>query len=88
MSDEACPFCGSKKRRIRHNKWHVREVFCANCWRCLNVEEVRRRTGLAEMAAREGKLDEFYMGTYEPSQGQEDPGTGREDEVLSEETEE
>lgn len=40
------------------------------------------------MAAREGKLDEFYMGTYEPSQGHEDLSTGEEGEVLSEETEE
>ena len=33
----------------------------------MNSESVRRRTWLAEMASRDGKMDEFYMDTYEPS---------------------
>jgi hypothetical protein len=65
--DEKCPYCGSKERQVRYNKWHVREVYCTSCWRCLNRESVRRRTWLAEMASKEGRINEFYIGTYEPS---------------------
>ena len=65
--DEKCPHCGCTERFVRHNKWHVREVYCAECTRCLNRESVRKQTWLAEMASKEGKISEFYMGTYKPS---------------------
>jgi hypothetical protein len=50
-----------------YNKWHVREIYCGECHICLNKEQVRQHTKLAEMAAKEGKLDELYLGKYEPS---------------------
>lgn len=52
----------------RYNKWHVKEIYCNECYRCLNQQQVRERTRLAEMAAKEGKINEFYMGTYVPSE--------------------
>ncbi len=67
MTEEECPYCGSTSRRTMYNKWHVREVYCGECFRCLNPEHVREKTRLAEMASKEGKMVEFYMGTYSPS---------------------
>ncbi|TFF91350.1 hypothetical protein EU545_04415 [Candidatus Thorarchaeota archaeon] len=66
MSEEPCPECGSTKRKIRHNKWHVKEIYCDECHICLNREEVTERTRLAEQAAQEGKLNEFWEGRYRP----------------------
>jgi transcription initiation factor TFIIIB Brf1 subunit/transcription initiation factor TFIIB len=66
MTDEPCPECGSTERVKRYNKWHVKEIYCANCNSCLNADEVRERTRLAEMASREGKLNEFWEGRYHP----------------------
>jgi hypothetical protein len=54
-----------------YNKWHVKEVYCGECFRCLNQDDVIERTRLAEMAASEGKLLEFWNGTYEPSSDEE-----------------
>ncbi|MBD3404973.1 MAG: hypothetical protein GF411_02420 [Candidatus Lokiarchaeota archaeon] len=69
MTDvEPCPYCGSTKRRKRYNKWHIREMYCGECHRCLNQDQVRERTRLAEMASDEGKLDEFYTGEYKPTE--------------------
>ncbi len=68
MNEDSCPYCGNVGRLIRYNKWHVREVYCNNCYRCLNQDYVRKQTRLAEMASSEGKIDEFYMGMYKPSE--------------------
>lgn len=66
MTDDSCPECGSKKKRTLYNKWHVKEIYCADCHICLNRDEVTERTRLAEIAAREGKLNEFWEGRYRP----------------------
>ena len=65
--ENSCPFCGSTERRKRYNKWHVREVYCDNCHRCLNSNHVREQTRLAEIASQEGRIDEFYDGTDSPT---------------------
>lgn len=67
MNDKPCPNCGSTKRRKRYNKWHIREISCAECHRSLNSKEVWKRTRMAEIASKEGKLDDFYLGTYKPT---------------------
>ena len=67
MDSDVCPNCGSTEQQTRYNKWHVKEIYCVECFTCLNQEQVRERTRLAEMASKEGKLNEFYLGTYEPS---------------------
>ncbi len=70
MADEdkpKCPHCGSTGRQRQYNKWHVREIYCTSCWRCLNSRHVRRQTRMAEVAFREGKIDEFHEETYTPS---------------------
>ena len=71
-TEEPCPYCGSTSRRIMYNKWHVREVYCGECFRILNQDEVIEQTRLAEQAAHEGKLNEFWMGVYSPPKADED----------------
>ncbi len=66
MSDEPCPECGSKEKQVRYNKWHVKEVYCAECHSCLNSDEVQERTRLAEQAAKDGRLNEFWEGRNHP----------------------
>lgn len=56
-----------------YNKWHVQEIYCAECFECLNQEEIIEQTALASQAAQEGKLVEFWMGTYKPEKDEEDP---------------
>ncbi|TFG30690.1 hypothetical protein EU527_14170 [Candidatus Thorarchaeota archaeon] len=65
MSEEKCPECGATGRIVRYNKWHVKEVYCNECHICLNSEEVQEKTRIAQIASREGKLNEFYLGTYQ-----------------------
>jgi len=91
MTDDPCRYCGNVGTMIRYNKWHVKEVYCNKCFRCLNQEYIRERTRLAFKAAREGKINEFYMGTYQPSEPPDTPHQDSEDEeelVLFEELEE
>ncbi|TFG30088.1 hypothetical protein EU527_15020 [Candidatus Thorarchaeota archaeon] len=70
MSDEECPNCGATGRIVRYNKWHVKEVYCDKCHICLNTEEVQEKTRLVQIASREGKLNELYMGTYQQSKNE------------------
>ncbi len=71
MSESPCPHCGSTARRIMYNSMHVREVYCGECFRCLNQEQVTERTRVAQMAAKEGRLNEFWMGSYKPEDDEE-----------------
>ena len=71
MTEEKCPFCGSTTRRTMYNKWHVKEIYCGECFECLNQEQLTEQTRLAQMAAKEGKLTEFWMGQYTPSEESE-----------------
>jgi hypothetical protein len=54
-----------------YNKWHLREVYCGKCFRCLNQDEVREKTRLAERASKEGKINEFWAGIYQSSDDRE-----------------
>ncbi|MBN2228694.1 MAG: hypothetical protein JW779_03800 [Candidatus Thorarchaeota archaeon] len=47
-----------------YDKWHVKEIYRGECFRTLNQEQITEQTRLAQKAASEGKILEFYLGTY------------------------
>jgi alanyl-tRNA synthetase len=63
-----------------YNKWHVREVYCGECFECLNQNEVIEQTQLATQAAQENKLIEFWMGVYSPSKTERDKSSADDEE--------
>jgi hypothetical protein len=85
-TEEPCPHCGSTSRRIMYNKWHVREVYCGECFKSLNQDEVREQTRLAQQAAQEGKLHEFWMGVYPTPKEKQDESLPEDDSKSSKDT--